>query len=86
MRTEFRQGRSITEPKAYAARIHLGQEVADVLRKNIVQAVKVEPETDLRDKDVFESKDARWSTSSSFAAELSPYNNVWCCYDRIEVH
>ena len=42
MRTEFRHGRSITEPKAFAARIQLGQEVADVLKKNIVQAVKVE--------------------------------------------
>lgn len=42
MRTEYRTGRSQADPVAYAARVQLGREVADVLRKNVVQGVKVD--------------------------------------------
>lgn len=42
MRHDYREGRNLTDPNSYAARIKLGQEVAEVLRKNIVQAVKVD--------------------------------------------
>lgn len=41
VRNEYRQGRSVTDASAYSARIQLGREVADVLRKNVVQGVKV---------------------------------------------
>ncbi|KAL5511537.1 hypothetical protein ACEPAH_4754 [Sanghuangporus vaninii] len=34
---------AIDDPKEYAARIQLGREIADVLRKNVVQAVRVDP-------------------------------------------
>ncbi|THH09358.1 hypothetical protein EW145_g2065 [Phellinidium pouzarii] len=42
VRTEFHEGRSQSDPTAYAARVQFGREVADVLRRNVVQGVKVE--------------------------------------------
>ncbi|KAL5533034.1 hypothetical protein ACEPAF_4810 [Sanghuangporus sanghuang] len=44
LRKDFKECRSaIDDPEEYAARIQLGREIADVLRKNVVQAVKVDP-------------------------------------------
>ncbi|EJD05945.1 uncharacterized protein FOMMEDRAFT_145291 [Fomitiporia mediterranea MF3/22] len=43
VRNDFREGRSVSEESVYSARIQLGREVADVLRKNVVQGVKVQP-------------------------------------------
>ncbi|EPQ58405.1 hypothetical protein GLOTRDRAFT_126896 [Gloeophyllum trabeum ATCC 11539] len=42
MRTEYVQGRAQTDPKAYEEKIKLASEVAEVLRRNFVQARKVE--------------------------------------------
>ncbi|KAL5490414.1 hypothetical protein ACEPAI_5247 [Sanghuangporus weigelae] len=43
LRADFTESRSaIDDPDEYAARIRLGREIADVLKKNVVQAVKVD--------------------------------------------
>ncbi|KAH8117524.1 RF-1 domain-containing protein [Phellopilus nigrolimitatus] len=42
VRTEFREGRTQSDPAAYAARVQLGREIADVLRRNVVQGMKVD--------------------------------------------
>ncbi|KAI5124497.1 hypothetical protein M0805_003024 [Coniferiporia weirii] len=47
VRTEFREGRSQSNPDAFTARIQLGREVANVLRSNVVQGVKIRKETGL---------------------------------------
>ncbi|KAL5529120.1 hypothetical protein ACEPAG_5094 [Sanghuangporus baumii] len=44
LRADFKDGGStIDDPEEYTARIQLGREIADVLKKNVVQAVKVAP-------------------------------------------
>lgn len=47
VRSEYRAGRSQRDAAAYVARIELGREIADVLRKNIVQGIKVDKDTEI---------------------------------------
>lgn len=56
MRNDTVQGRSLTDEKAYEENVKLAREVADVLRKNIVQARRVEGASGTPD-------DETWSTS-----------------------
>ncbi|TFK42986.1 RF-1 domain-containing protein [Crucibulum laeve] len=46
MRTDALNAQTATEPETYQQHIQLGREIADILRRNVVQAVKVpEPES-----------------------------------------
>jgi hypothetical protein len=47
MRTDALEARSTSDPNAYAEKVKLGHDIAEVLRKNVVQAQKVgEAETE----------------------------------------
>lgn len=52
MRTHAREYRDTNDVKAYSEQLKLGREVAEVLRKNIVQGVKVQ--------DASSSQEERW--------------------------
>lgn len=54
MRNDAIAARAITDPETYEAQTKLGMEIADVVRRNIVQGVKVpNPENELAGKDTF---------------------------------
>lgn len=79
MRNEFRQGRSVTDVSAYNARLQLGREVADVLRRNVVQGVKVSSSSSSGDGAVPSSTSAHvrdedsgvYRTSNHFSLSIS---------------
>jgi hypothetical protein len=41
MRADAVDARAVTDPAAYEQHVQLAREIADVLRRNIVQAIKV---------------------------------------------
>lgn len=41
MRADAVEARAVSDPEAYEQRTQLAREVADVLRRNVVQAIKV---------------------------------------------
>lgn len=49
---------SITDPAGYAAQTQLGREIADILRRNVVQGVRVEGASE-------GSQEERWRTCYS---------------------
>jgi len=59
VRIETRQGKSVEDATAYAKRLELGREIAEVLRKNVVQAQRVKEDTGEQDV---------WSTSGSICS------------------
>jgi peptide chain release factor len=46
MRADAVNARAVNEPAAYEQHIQLAREIADVLRRNVVQAVKVTESAD----------------------------------------
>lgn len=69
MRNDTVQGRSLTDEKAYEENVKLAREVADVLRKNIVQARRVEGASGTPD-------DETWSTSEYHDCMCIPAPNI----------
>ena len=65
MRNDTIQGRELTDPAAYEANVKLAHEVADVLRKNIVQARRVDGTSGNPDDEV-------WSASHTFLPLFHP--------------
>jgi peptide chain release factor len=45
MRTDAVNARTVTDPAAYEQHIQLTREIADILRRNVVQALKVKEST-----------------------------------------
>ena len=70
VRTETRQARSVSDPTAYAARVQLGWEMADVLLKNVVQAQRVETPA-LASTETSPAGDGVWSTPCFSQCPLS---------------
>ena len=66
IRTDFREGRSVTDSKTFTARIQLGREIADVLKKNVVQGVRINPEVDTNADSLVQNNEGIWSKFNSF--------------------
>ena len=66
IRTDFREGRSIADSKTFTARIQLGREIADVLKKNVVQGVRINPEVDTNADSLVQNDEGIWSKFLSF--------------------
>ncbi|PAV24337.1 hypothetical protein PNOK_0140500 [Pyrrhoderma noxium] len=76
IRTDFKEGRSVADSKTYTARIQLGREIADVLKKNVVQGVRINPEVDTNADSLVQNAEGIWRLRLTEDTELGSNETI----------